>query len=54
LQAWLAQRGYPNVTADGVMGRNTRDAIAAELTKRGLPAQRRAGQRTMRLLMQPS
>jgi membrane-bound lytic murein transglycosylase B len=54
LQSWLAQRGYANVTADGVMGRNTRDAIAAELTRRGLPAQRRAGQRTMRLLMQPS
>jgi hypothetical protein len=34
------------------MGRNTRDAIAAELAAKGLPTQRRAGQRTMQLLMQ--
>lgn len=52
LQAWLAQRGHANVTADGVMGRNTRDAIEQEFIARGLPPQRRAGQRTMRLLMQ--
>ena len=53
LQAWLQQRGYAQVHADGVMGRNTRDAIAAELAARGLPPNRRAGQRTMQLLMQP-
>lgn len=53
LQAWLQQRGHAQVTPDGVMGRLTRDAIAAELTARGLPPQRRAGQRTMQLLMQP-
>ncbi|MBC5781546.1 lytic murein transglycosylase [Ramlibacter sp. USB13] len=53
LQAWLVQRGHAQVVPDGVMGRITRDAIAAELTARGLPPQRRAGQRTMQLLMQP-
>ena len=53
LQAWLLQRGHAQVVPDGVMGRNTRDAIAAELTAKGLPPQRRAGQRTMQLLMQP-
>lgn len=53
LQAWLQQRGHSLVRADGVMGRNTRDAIAAEFAARGLPPARRAGQRTMQLLMQP-
>ncbi|MEJ8840437.1 lytic murein transglycosylase [Ramlibacter sp. AN1133] len=53
LQAWLAQRGHAQVTADGVMGRNTRDAIEQEFVAKGLPPQRRVGQRTMRLLMQP-
>jgi membrane-bound lytic murein transglycosylase B len=52
LQAWLVQRGHANVVPDSVMGRNTRDAIAAEFEARGLPPQRRAGQRTMQLLMQ--
>lgn len=52
LQAWLQQRGHTVVRPDGVMGRNTRDAIAAELAAKGLPPQRRAGQRTMQLLMQ--
>ena len=53
LQAWLAQRGHAQVTADGVLGRNTRDAIEKEFVAKGLPPQRRVGQRTMRLLMQP-
>ena len=53
LQAWLAQRGHAQVTADGVMGRNTRDAIEKEFVAKGLPPARRAGQRTMQLLMQP-
>jgi lytic murein transglycosylase len=53
LQAWLQQRGHTQVTPDGVMGRITRDAIEQELLARGLPPQRRAGQRTMQLLMQP-
>jgi lytic murein transglycosylase len=53
LQAWLVQRGYAQVRPDGVQGRNTRDAIAAERTAKGLPPGRRVGQRTMRLLMQP-
>lgn len=53
LQAWLQQRGHAQVTPDGVMGRLTRDAIEQELLARGLPPQRRAGQRTMQLLMQP-
>ena len=53
LQAWLQLRGYDKVTPDGVMGRNTRDAIEAERAKKGLPPGRRAGQRTMQLLMQP-
>lgn len=52
LQEWLLQRGHGLVTADGVMGRNTRDAIEAELTRKGLPPARRVGQRTMRALMQ--
>jgi lytic murein transglycosylase len=52
LQEWLMQRGHALVTADGVMGRNTRDAIEAERAKKGLPPGRRVGQRTMRLLMQ--
>jgi lytic murein transglycosylase len=53
LQAWLAQRGHAQVSADGVMGRNTREAIEKEFVAKGLPPQRRVGQRTMRLLMQP-
>jgi lytic murein transglycosylase len=53
LQAWLVQRGHAQVVPDGVQGRITRDAIAAELAARGLPPSRRAGQRTMQLLMQP-
>jgi len=53
LQAWLAQRGHAQVTPDGVMGRNTRDAIEQEFVARGLPPQRRVGQKTLRLLMQP-
>ncbi|MBE7369294.1 lytic murein transglycosylase [Ramlibacter pallidus] len=53
LQAWLQQRGHAQVSADGVMGRLTRDAIAAERAARGLPAGRRVGQRTLRELMQP-
>ena len=53
LQAWLVQQGYTKVVADGVAGRNTRDAIEAERAKKGLPPGRRAGQRTMRVLMQP-
>ena len=53
LQQWLAEHGYPQVVADGVMGRNTRDAIEAERAKKGLPPGRRAGLRTYRLLMQP-
>ena len=52
LQAWLAQRGHTQVTPDGVMGRNTRDAIEQELVAKGLPPARRVGQRTARLLMQ--
>ena len=53
LQQWLIGRGYSQVTADGVVGRNTRDAIEAERAKKGMPPGRRAGQRTMQLLMQP-
>ncbi|HVE52425.1 MAG TPA: lytic murein transglycosylase, partial [Ramlibacter sp.] len=53
LQAWLQQRGHTQVTADGVMGRLTRDAIAIERAARGMPPGRRVGQRTMRELMQP-
>lgn len=52
LQAWLAQRGYTQVVPDGVMGRNTRDAIEKERALKGLPPGRRVGQRTLRLLMQ--
>jgi membrane-bound lytic murein transglycosylase B len=52
LQQWLVQRGYAQVTPDGVMGRNTRDAIEKERALKGLPPGRRVGQRTMRLLMQ--
>jgi lytic murein transglycosylase len=51
LQQWLVQRGHTEVKPDGVQGRNTRDAIAAEFVAKGLPPQRRAGQRTMKLLM---
>jgi lytic murein transglycosylase len=53
LQQWLLQRGYTQVTADGVVGRNTRDAIEAERAKKGLPPGRRVGQRTLPLLMAP-
>jgi membrane-bound lytic murein transglycosylase B len=52
LQAWLVQRGYTQVVPDGVMGRNTRDAIEKERALKGLPPGRRVGQRTLRLLMQ--
>jgi lytic murein transglycosylase len=52
LQEWLLQRGHALVVADGVMGRNTRDAIEAERARKGLPAGRRVGQRTMQALMQ--
>lgn len=53
LQAWLQQRGHALVSPDGVMGRNTRDAIEAERAARGMPPGRRVGQRTLRELMQP-
>jgi lytic murein transglycosylase len=53
LQNWLLQRGHTLVVADGVMGRNTRDAIAAERLRKGLPPGRRVGQRTLQVLMQP-
>ena len=52
LQQWLRERGHGEVTADGVMGRRTRDAIEKEFVARGLPAARRVGQRSMALLMQ--
>jgi membrane-bound lytic murein transglycosylase B len=52
LQAWLLQKGYTQVVPDGVMGRNTRDAIEKERALKGLPPGRRVGQRTMALLMQ--
>jgi lytic murein transglycosylase len=52
LQAWLLQRGYTEVVADGVMGRRTRDAIEKERAARGMPPGRRVGQRTMQQLMQ--
>jgi lytic murein transglycosylase len=52
LQAWLVQRGHTQVAPDGVMGRNTRDAIEKERAAKGLPPDRRVGQRTWRLLMQ--
>ncbi len=51
LQEWLLARGHSLVAADGVAGRNTRDAIEAERAKAGLPPGRRVGQRTMRVLM---
>lgn len=53
LQAWLLQRGHALVAPDGVIGRNTRDAIEAERARKGLPPGRRVGQRTMQLLMAP-
>lgn len=53
MQEWLASRGHDKVKPDGVQGRNTRDAIEAEFVKKGLPPQRRVGQRTLQLLMQP-
>ena len=53
LQAWLVQRGHALVVPDGVVGRNTRDAIEKERAAKGLPPARRAGQRSMPLLMQP-
>lgn len=53
LQAWLLQRGHAKVVPDGVMGRITREAIEQELVAKGLPPQRRAGQKTMQQLMQP-
>jgi lytic murein transglycosylase len=53
LQAWLVQRGHTQVVPDGVQGRITRDAIAAERAAKGLPPGRRVGQRTLGLLMQP-
>jgi membrane-bound lytic murein transglycosylase B len=52
-QQWLVQKGYTKVVPDGVQGRNTREAIAAEFTARGMPPAKRVGQRTMKLLMQP-
>jgi membrane-bound lytic murein transglycosylase B len=53
LQAWLAARGHTQVVPDGVMGRNTRDAIEQERAAKGMPPGRRVGQRTMQQLMQP-
>lgn len=52
LQQWLVSRGHTQVVPDGVVGRNTRDAIEKERAAKGLPPGRRVGQRTMRLLMQ--
>lgn len=52
LQEWLLARGHDKVKPDGVQGRNTRDAIEKEFIAKGLPPQRRVGQRTMQVLMQ--
>ena len=52
LQQWLVQRGHSEVTADGVMGRRTRDAIEKERAAKGMPPGRRVGQRTLLELMQ--
>jgi membrane-bound lytic murein transglycosylase B len=54
VQQWLVQRGHTEVTADGVMGRRTRDAIEKERALRGMPPGRRVGQRTALELMQAS
>ena len=54
VQQWLVQRGHAEVTADGVMGRRTRDAIEKERALRGMPPGRRVGQRTAVELMQAS
>jgi membrane-bound lytic murein transglycosylase B len=54
VQQWLVQRGHAEVTADGVMGRRTRDAIEQERALRGMPPGRRVGQRTAPELMQAS
>jgi hypothetical protein len=52
VQQWLVQRGHSEVTADGVVGRRTRDAIEKERALRGMPPGRRVGQRTAVELMQ--
>lgn len=52
LQEWLVARGHDKVKPDGVQGRITRDAIEKEFVAKGLPPQRRVGQRTMQVLMQ--
>ena len=53
LQQWLVAKGYTKVVPDGVQGRNTREAIEAAFVAKGLPPQKRVGQRTMKLLMAP-
>jgi lytic murein transglycosylase len=53
LQTWLLMQGHGQVVPDGIMGRNTRDAIEEERAKKGMPPGRRVGQRTMAQLMQP-
>jgi membrane-bound lytic murein transglycosylase B len=52
VQQWLVERGHSEVTADGVVGRRTRDAIEKERALRGMPPGRRVGQRTAPELMQ--
>jgi membrane-bound lytic murein transglycosylase B len=54
LQNWLLARGHTQVTADGVMGPKTRDAIEAERLRKGMAPGRRVGQRTVRELMADS
>jgi membrane-bound lytic murein transglycosylase B len=51
LQQWLAAQGHDKVVADGIVGAATRDAIEAERAKKGLPAGRRVGVRSMQALM---
>ncbi|MHC1480127.1 lytic murein transglycosylase [Frateuria aurantia] len=50
IQQRLLALGYPLGPADGMVGDKTREAIQAEQRKHGLPADGRAGQRTLQLL----
>jgi len=53
LQKLLISRGYDIGVADGIAGKRTRDAIAAERIKKGMLPDRRVGRLTMPQLMQP-
>lgn len=53
LQQWLIAQGHDKLVADGIVGAATRDAIEAQRARKGMPADRRVGVKSVEALMAP-